>query len=168
MKVHEVGFSTLWINSEITYQFLNDVIRELASLTPGPYIHIGGDEARSTPEEDYKKFIKRVQEIVVSHGKIAIGWSEIGEAELLPGTIAQIGSARLSRSKTTGSKDHPLACQQNLSRYEIRCVLTTRPGLGGLDQCERIHMIGNRAVTWMGSRKATSSASKHRYGQKQF
>src|SRR5688500_18583970 len=57
----QVGFSTLWINSEITYQFLDDVIRELAALTPTPYIHIGGDEARSTPEKDYKKFIKRMQ-----------------------------------------------------------------------------------------------------------
>ncbi|HJQ15245.1 MAG TPA: family 20 glycosylhydrolase, partial [Anaerolineales bacterium] len=62
----------------------------VAALTPTPYIHIGGDEARSTSEEDYKYFIKRIQEIVAAHGKIAIGWSEIGEAELLPGTIAQI------------------------------------------------------------------------------
>ena len=85
----QVGFSTLWINSEITYQFLDDVIRELAALTPTSYIHIGGDEARSTPEDDYKKFIKRMQEIVVSHGKIPVGWNEIGEAELLPGTIVQ-------------------------------------------------------------------------------
>jgi len=85
----EVGFSTLWIDSEITYQFLDDVIRELAEMTPSPYIHIGGDEARSTPEEDYKTFIKRIQEIVVSHGKKTIGWGEIGEAKLLPGTIAQ-------------------------------------------------------------------------------
>jgi hexosaminidase len=85
----EVGFSSLWIDNEITYRFLDDVIRELAALTPMPYIHIGGDEARSTPEEDYKKFIKRVQEIVISHGKQTVGWSEIGEAELLPGTIAQ-------------------------------------------------------------------------------
>jgi hexosaminidase len=85
----KVGFSTLWIHSEITYKFLNDVIGEIAALTPTPYIHIGGDEARSTPEEDYKKFIKRIQEIVVAHGKTAIGWSEIGEAELLPGTITQ-------------------------------------------------------------------------------
>lgn len=85
----KVGFSTLWINSEITYQFLDDVIRELAALTPTPYIHMGGDEARSTPEEDYRKFIKRMQEIVLSHGKTPVGWNEIGEAELLPGTIVQ-------------------------------------------------------------------------------
>ncbi|HEX5942403.1 MAG TPA: family 20 glycosylhydrolase, partial [Anaerolineales bacterium] len=86
----QVGFSTLWINNEITYKFLDDVIGEIAAITPTPYIHIGGDEARSTPEADYKYFIKRVQEIVASHGKTAVGWSEIGEAELLPGTIAQI------------------------------------------------------------------------------
>jgi hexosaminidase len=85
----QVGFSTLWVNSEITYKFLDDVIGELAALTPTPYIHIGGDEARSTPKEEFKYFIKRIQEIVVSHGKYAIGWNEIGEAELLPGTIVQ-------------------------------------------------------------------------------
>jgi hexosaminidase len=86
----EVGFSTLWIKSEVTYKFLDDVIRELAAITLDPYIHIGGDEARSTPEDEYKMFMKRAQEIVISHGKQAIGWSEkIGEAEILPGTIAQ-------------------------------------------------------------------------------
>jgi hexosaminidase len=85
----EVGFSTVWIDNEITYQFLDDVIRELAEMTPSPYIHIGGDEAKSTPDEDYKKFIKRIQEIVVAHGKITVGWAEIGDAELLPETIAQ-------------------------------------------------------------------------------
>jgi hexosaminidase len=101
----QVGFSTLWISSEITYQFLDDVIRELAALTPAPYIHIGGDEARSTPEEDYKKFIKRIQEIVISHGKRTIGWSEMGEAEILPGTIVQhwVG-ATYQEAKQQGAK----------------------------------------------------------------
>ena len=85
----EVGFSSLSINMEVTYRFLDDVIRELAAITPGPYIHIGGDEAKSTPEEDYKYFIKRFQEIVYSHNKTPIGWAEIGEAELDSHTIAQ-------------------------------------------------------------------------------
>lgn len=85
----EVGFSSLSINMAITYQFLDDVIRELAAITPGPYIHIGGDEAKSTPEEDYKLFIKRIQEIVYSHNKIPVGWAEIGETELDERTIAQ-------------------------------------------------------------------------------
>lgn len=101
----QVGFSTLWINAEITYRFLDDVIGELAALTPTPYLHIGGDEARSTPEEDYRKFIKRFQEIVVSHGKIAVGWNEIGNAELLPGTIAQHwAGAGYQEAKRQGAK----------------------------------------------------------------
>src|SRR5690606_8890581 len=83
----EVGFSTLWIHGEVTYKFLNDVIAELAALTPTPYLHIGGDEARATPEDAYKVFIKRMQQIVSAHGKTAVGWNEIGNAELLPGTI---------------------------------------------------------------------------------
>ena len=85
----EVGFSSLGINMEVTYRFLDDVICELAEITPAPYIHIGGDEAKSTSEEDYKKFIKHIQAIVIAHGKIPIGWAEIGEAELNPVTLAQ-------------------------------------------------------------------------------
>ena len=85
----EVGFSTLSINMEVTYRFLDDVIRELVAISPSPYIHIGGDEAKSTPEVDYKIFIKRFQQIVFSHNKIPIGWAEIGEAELDSRTVAQ-------------------------------------------------------------------------------
>lgn len=85
----EVGFSSFCIKKDITYKFLDDVIRELAGITPGPYIHIGGDEAHSTPKEDYKYFIERIQQIVYAHNKIPIGWAEIGEVELKPTTIAQ-------------------------------------------------------------------------------
>jgi hexosaminidase len=85
----EVGFSSLSINMEITYKFLDDVIRELAAITPGPYIHLGGDEAHSTPKEDYTKFIERFQQIILNHNKIPVGWAEIGEVKLDPKTIAQ-------------------------------------------------------------------------------
>ena len=44
----EVGFSSLCADKAITYTFVEDVIRELAALTPGPYLHIGGDEAAAT------------------------------------------------------------------------------------------------------------------------
>ena len=85
----KVGFSSLGVHMEMTYKFLDDVIRELAAITPAPYIHIGGDETHATPKEDFKTFIKRMQAIVYAHNKIAIGWAEIGEVELNPQTIAQ-------------------------------------------------------------------------------
>lgn len=85
----EVGFSSLCINDELTYTFIDDVVRELAALTPGPYFHIGGDEAKSTDPDDYLRFIARVQEIVASHGKMSIGWEEVSQAELIEGTVVQ-------------------------------------------------------------------------------
>ncbi len=63
----KVGFSTLCTDKEITYKFIGDVVRELAEMTPGPYIHIGGDESHVTPMEDYIPFINRVQEIVLEN-----------------------------------------------------------------------------------------------------
>jgi hexosaminidase len=64
-------------------------VGEIAALTPGPYFHIGSDEALVTSTADYVDFIERVQAIVQSHGKQAIGTEEIGQADLLPTTIAQ-------------------------------------------------------------------------------
>jgi hexosaminidase len=85
----EVGFSTLCTQNENVYKFVDDVIAELAAITPGPYIHIGGDESHVTAKKDYIKFIDRVQAIVVKHGKQVIGWDEIGLSALQPNTIAQ-------------------------------------------------------------------------------
>ena len=85
----EVGFSTLCVEKEITYQFVDDVVREISALTPGPYFHIGGDESLVTSEEDYIKFINRAQEIVLSHGKQVMGWDEVAHAELTEGSVVQ-------------------------------------------------------------------------------
>jgi hexosaminidase len=84
----EVGFSTL-TDMPVTYEFLTDVFAELAALTPGPYLHIGGDEAMSTGAEAYERMIARVQEIVRRNGKAAIGWHEIARADLDPSTVVQ-------------------------------------------------------------------------------
>ena len=87
-----VGFSTLQTNKAFTYQFLNDVIRELVSMTPGPYIHVGGDESHVTKKEDYIPFIEKVQEIVLANGKQMIGWDETTLAALKPTSVAQYWS----------------------------------------------------------------------------
>jgi len=86
----EVGFSTLCTSKETTYQFIDDVVRELAAITPGPYLHIGGDESHATKKEDYIPFVKRVQEIVTKHGKKVVGWDEIAISSLAPNAMAQV------------------------------------------------------------------------------
>jgi hexosaminidase len=84
-----VGFSSICTTRPVATTFLQDVIGELAALTPGPYIHIGGDEADATQKSDYISFMQQAQAIVVANGKQAIGWEEIAQAPLLPGTIVQ-------------------------------------------------------------------------------
>ncbi len=84
-----VGFSTLCTTSDSTYIFIDDVIRELAEMTPGPYIHIGGDESDATPIDEYITFIDKAQTIVNNHGKKVLGWDEIAHSKLYPNTIVQ-------------------------------------------------------------------------------
>jgi hexosaminidase len=86
----DVGFSSFAIYKESTYSFIDDVVREIAALTPGPYIHLGGDEARTLPDSDYVQFIMRIQTIVRHHDKQLIGWEEISKAVLSPSTIVQL------------------------------------------------------------------------------
>ncbi|GAA3733427.1 family 20 glycosylhydrolase [Leifsonia bigeumensis] len=89
----EVGFSSLCIDNERTYEFVADVLGQVAALTPGPWIHIGGDEAHSTPEADYLRFIERASGIAAATGKTVIGWHEMGRSDALPaGSVGEYWS----------------------------------------------------------------------------
>jgi hexosaminidase len=85
----DVGFSSLDVTNDRTYAFVEDVVREVAALTPGPYLHIGGDEAATTEPADYARFVERAGEIVQEHGKRLVGWEEVTRAKLPPGSIVQ-------------------------------------------------------------------------------
>ncbi|MFC9225145.1 beta-N-acetylhexosaminidase [Streptomyces hygroscopicus] len=85
----DVGFSSLCVPKEVTYDFVDDVIGELAALTPGRYLHIGGDEAHSTSHEDYAAFMDRVQPIVAKYGKTVVGWHQLTGARPAKRAIAQ-------------------------------------------------------------------------------
>jgi hexosaminidase len=85
----EVGLSSLWLGAEITLSFVDDVLREVAELTPGPYLHVGGDEAAGTSAAAYNAFMASVDAIVRKYGKRLIGWCEAGEAELATSALLQ-------------------------------------------------------------------------------
>ncbi|GAA2035173.1 beta-N-acetylhexosaminidase [Catenulispora yoronensis] len=94
----DVGFSSLCVSLALTYTFIDQVVGELAALTPGPYIHIGGDEASSTSASDYQTFINKVQPIVAAHGKAVMGWHNIAAAPLASSTLAQFWDTNKSNS----------------------------------------------------------------------
>ncbi|MFA8434902.1 MAG: family 20 glycosylhydrolase [Marinifilaceae bacterium] len=89
--------------NEKTFQFLEDVISEVVTLFPSPFIHIGGDEADKTEWKKCKKcqarirkehlknehelqsyFVKRMEKFINSKGRRLIGWDEILEGGLAP------------------------------------------------------------------------------------
>ncbi len=88
--------NALCAGKETTYEFLENVIAEVANLFPSKYLHIGGDECNKKnwkecelcqrvikennlkdEEELQSHFIQRVNKLVTSKGKIMIGWDEI-------------------------------------------------------------------------------------------
>ncbi|TRX64287.1 family 20 glycosylhydrolase [Carboxylicivirga sp. M1479] len=84
-----------------TFEFLEDVIKEVVALFPSTYFHIGGDECskerweeclscqrrirreRLKDEHELQSyFIKRIEKVLLDHGKKMIGWDEILEGGL--------------------------------------------------------------------------------------
>ncbi len=89
--------------NEQTFEFLKNVLTEVADLFPSPVIHIGGDEcpkdrwklchkcqARMKAEglkdehELQSYFIRRIENFLLSKNKRIIGWDEILEGGLAP------------------------------------------------------------------------------------
>ncbi|MCW3842152.1 beta-N-acetylhexosaminidase [Micromonospora yasonensis] len=85
----EVGFSYVDPDDERTYGFVADVVRELAALTPGPWLHLGGDEAFKVKGAAYTGFVERAQRIVADAGKTAVGWHQLAPAGHVDGRVLQ-------------------------------------------------------------------------------
>lgn len=88
--------NALCAGKETTYDFLEDIIEEIADLFPTKYFHIGGDECNKSnwkkcphcqkvkadhnlkdEEELQSYFIQRMHKIVTAQNKIMIGWDEV-------------------------------------------------------------------------------------------
>jgi hexosaminidase len=124
----EVGFSTLATRKEITYKFIEDVFGELAKLTTGPYLHIGGDESHVTKKEDYIPFVERVQDIVIKLGKTPIGWDEISTGKLRPGAIPQYWSSAANANKAVAQGAKLLMSPASRAYIDMKYDSTSRIG----------------------------------------
>jgi len=94
-------FPNLFNTEESTFRFLENVIAEMVPLFPGPYFHIGGDEAVKDQWEASPRvqqhmrelglddemamqshLVARLEKFLAGHGKRLIGWDEILEGPL--------------------------------------------------------------------------------------
>ncbi len=96
-------YSDVFVPSENTFKFLQDVVDEVVELFPSKYFHVGGDEC---PKDNWKRsafcqqlmkekglkdehelqsyFVQRMEKYINSKGKTIIGWDEILEGGLAP------------------------------------------------------------------------------------
>ena len=123
-------------------RYVNDVVGELAGLTPGPYIHVGGDESSAS---DYADFMNQVQTIVQTHGKRMIGWDEINAVNLSNTTVVQYwanaSAARAAVAKGAKILMSPCRCAYLDMRYDA-----THPDCYGLSWCGYVGV--QKAYEW--------------------
>ncbi|WP_238017770.1 family 20 glycosylhydrolase [Dactylosporangium sp. AC04546] len=128
----DVGFSSLCIGKEVTYTFVQQVLAELAAITPGPYLHIGGDEAHSTSAADYRTFMNRIQPFVGANGKTVLGWHQLGQADHTANRVAQYwgtGSSDADLAAAVSKGDKVLLSPANKTYLDMKYTWETPLGL---------------------------------------
>lgn len=90
----EVGFSALRTSVPATGAFLAGVFADVAAMTPGRYVHIGGDEAHQLGEPEYTRLVGVAVDAVAATGRTVVGWQEIAAAPLPAGTVVQYWQER--------------------------------------------------------------------------
>lgn len=92
----EVGFSRLYADLPATGEFLRAVFADVAAMTPGEYVHIGGDEVLTMEHAEYAELVGQAAAAVRAAGKKVVGWQEIATTPLEPGTVVQYWDTRVA------------------------------------------------------------------------
>lgn len=164
----------LCAGNDRTFEFIDAVLREVASLFPSRFVHVGGDEA---PKDAWKKcpkcqtrmkseglrseeelqgwFMRRVETTLQKYDKQLIGWDEILEGGLAPG--AAVMSWRATSGGTAAARaGHDLVmsptshCYFDYTYEQInsRRAHSFEPVPEGMSEEEARHILGLQANFW--------------------
>jgi hexosaminidase len=95
----EVGFSALDPGLPETSRFLRDVFGELASMTSGPWVHVGGDEVQTLDADAYRALVRAAADRVRAGGKHVVAWQEAATALAGPDVVLQYWDQRSGRDE---------------------------------------------------------------------
>ena len=84
-----IPMSRLDADNPRLWELITDVLGQYAALSPGRFLHLGGDEGFGLTDEFHRDFLDRAIGIVHGLGKQVIGWQEAARADLGRGDIAQ-------------------------------------------------------------------------------
>jgi hexosaminidase len=124
----DVGFSSLDMQSARVRVFVDEVLGELAAMTPGAYVHIGGDEAHATRHDEYVEFVEFACDAVRRHGKQPAGWEEIAQTKLEPGTIVQHWKSPEHAHAAVRQGAHVIMSPARRTYFDLKYDATTKLG----------------------------------------
>jgi hexosaminidase len=146
---------------DATVTFMQDVLTEVLALFPGPFIHIGGDEADKalwnvTPRiqdrirelglkdehELQSWFIRRMDTFLTERGRRLIGWDEILEGGLAPGaTVMSWRGTKGGIDAARSGHDVVMAPTSNtyLDYYQSRNTAGEPLAIGGFLPLEMVY-----------------------------
>ena len=170
---------------DATFGFLEDVLREVMALFPSLYIHVGGDEVEKSqwktwpaararmreigtddPEKLQVYFTQRIALFLRANGRRLVGWDEILEPGLPPGSVVMswrgTGGALVAatRGYDTVVAAHPTLYFDNaqaLSAREppgrgrvvtLKDVYEFEPMLSSIAPEQRKHVLGVQGNVW--------------------
>ncbi|ARU52457.1 hypothetical protein CBR64_14335 [Cellulosimicrobium cellulans] len=77
-------------NMPAVQEYLDTVLAAVVAQNPGPYVHLGGDEAPSPAEGWYENYTAAANQIVAGHGRTVVGWHQWAQGTTLPeGSLIQ-------------------------------------------------------------------------------
>jgi hexosaminidase len=160
--------------SEMTFEFLGNVLDEVMDLFPSRYIHIGGDEV---PKERWKEcvpcqevmrrenltgeeqlqtwFMRRIDSVIATGGRQLIGWDEVLEGGPLPGVTIQAWRDT-SYIRAAIEKGHEVIASPSgwtylntpPDRLPLNRVYTFDPVPDGMDSASAQRIIGGEVPLW--------------------
>jgi hexosaminidase len=149
------------------FEFLDDVFAEVIRLFPGPYIHVGGDEAEMRYWHECPKcqarqkqvgnlhawFMERVKGMVESRGRRVVGWGGVAKGAIFTGWdndgVSGWNAAKQGWDVIQATGNHHYI-NYNIDRLTLKSAydFDPAPASAGLSPEARRHVLGVEATLW--------------------
>lgn len=160
--------------SEYTYEFIGNVLAEVAGLFPGEYVHVGGDHCPLTRWEECRLcreriesdgldgtrglstyFLNQVASMLETHGRRLIGWDDALRPGITQSAVfhALRGADEAAAAARTGhdvvvSPSNCTCLDKDMDEIDLATVYRFDPVPNGLPAGATKHILGGECILW--------------------
>ncbi|WP_369142714.1 family 20 glycosylhydrolase [Streptomyces sp. R44] len=105
--------------------FLSTVIDTVAAMTPGPYVHLGGDETPQATSSQYNAYVSAATAAATARGKTVMAWHQLGQSTIPANSIMQWwGDADDRATIGTGNETADIQFVRNAVQQNAKFVMS--------------------------------------------